>query len=159
MKLISLTLDNIKSYTKETIHFYEGVNFISGGNGAGKTTIIEAIGFALFDANPFSSLRQFVREGEKSGKITVVLEAADERIYRVVHCLRLPSGGSWNIYDEESGAELGELHGSQDVKAWLAGTWVWPGLEPTLLFRGCGRHCSRQFRAFSGASGPPEGDL
>ena len=133
--MISLTLDNIKSYIKETIYFYEGVNFISGGNGAGKTTIIEAIGFALFDANPFSSLRHFIREGERSGTITVVFEAGDERLYRVVRTLRLPSGGSWAVFDEESGAELSELHGNRDVKAWLAENLGMGGdLEPTLLF-------------------------
>ena len=55
MKLISLTLENIKSYINETIVFFDGVNFVSGANGSGKTTIIEAIGYALFDATPFSS--------------------------------------------------------------------------------------------------------
>jgi len=135
VKLISLTLENIKSYTHETIRFFEGVNFISGVNGAGKTTIIEAIGFALFDASPFSSLRQFIREGEKSATITVVIEAADERLYRVVRRLRLPSGGSWAVYDEESGMELSELHGNQDVKSWLAlNLGITRDLEPTLLF-------------------------
>ena len=135
MKLISLTLENIKSYIKETIAFFDGVNFVSGSNGAGKTTIIEAIGYALFDASPFTVQRQFIREGQKSGTITVILEAADERIYRVVRRLRLPAGGSWAVYDEESGMELNELHGNPDVKAWLAANLnMTGGLNPTLLF-------------------------
>ncbi len=135
MKLVSLTLENIKSYVLETINFYEGVNFISGMNGAGKSTIIEAIGYALFDAHPFSSQRQFIREGEKSGTITVVFEAADERIYRVERRLRNPTGGAWVVFDEQTGTELSELHGSKDVKAWLAEAIGMAGdLEPVLVF-------------------------
>lgn len=135
MKLVSLTLENIKSYVLETINFYEGVNFISGMNGAGKSTIIEAIGYALFDAHPFSAQRQFIREGEKSGTITVVFEAADERIYRVERRLRNPTGGAWVVFDEQTGTELSELHGSKDVKAWLAEAIGMAGdLEPVLVF-------------------------
>lgn len=135
MKLVRLILENIKSYQSETIDFYDGVNFISGINGAGKTTLIEAIGYALFDSNPFSSQKQFIRQGEKSGSITVVIEAADERLYRIVRRLREPSGGSWAVYDEDSGAELNELHGNQDVKAWLAvNLGIGAGLDPVRLF-------------------------
>ncbi|MCR4441412.1 MAG: SMC family ATPase [Peptococcaceae bacterium] len=135
MRLVSLTLENIKSYVNESIAFYDGVNFISGINGAGKTTVIEAIGCALFDSSPLSSQQKFIREGAKSGVITVVFEAADERLYRVVRRLRRPSGGSWSVIDEESGRELPELHGSQDVKAWLAASLgIAGGLEPSLLF-------------------------
>lgn len=135
MKLVRLILENIKSYSYETIDFYDGVNFISGINGAGKTTIIEAIGYALFDSNPFSSQKQFIKKGERSGTITVVVEAADERLYRIVRKLREPVGGSWAIYDEDLGMELNELHGNQDVKAWLAvNLGVGGGLDPVRLF-------------------------
>lgn len=135
MKLISLSLEKIKSYQSETIHFFDGVNFISGVNGAGKTTVIEAIGYALFDSNPFANVRQFIQKGEKSGSITVVVEAADERRYRIVRTLRDPAGGNWAVYDEESGLELHELHGNKDVKAWLAATLgIGRGLDAVRLF-------------------------
>ncbi len=135
MKLVSLTLENIKSYRQETLDFYEGVNFISGANGAGKSTIIEAIGYVLFDTRPFSNVRQFIREGEKTGLISLVFEANDERLYRIVRRLRSPSGGSWGIFDVESGAELTELHGNQDVKDWLAESLgLNKDLDPSLLF-------------------------
>ncbi|MDX9871310.1 MAG: SMC family ATPase [Clostridia bacterium] len=135
MKLIRLTLEKIKSYQAETIDFYDGVNFISGMNGAGKTTIIEAVGYALFDSNPFAAQKQFIQKGEKSAKITVVIEAADERQYRVVRTLREPAGGNWAIFDEESGLELQELHGNQDVKAWLAANLgIGRGLDSVRLF-------------------------
>lgn len=135
MKLVSLTLENIKSYVKETIPFYEGVNFISGVNGAGKSTIIEAIGFVLFDSSPFSNLRQFVREGERKGAISLVVEACDDRYYRIVRRIRIPSGGSWIVYDLETESEIESLHGNQDVKAWLSeNLGLNKGLDPALLF-------------------------
>lgn len=135
MKLVSLTLENIKSYRQETIDFYEGVNFISGVNGAGKSTIIEAVGYVLFDTRPFSNVKQFIREKEKTGLISLVFEANDERLYRIVRRLRSPSGGSWGIFDVESGAELTELHGNQDVKDWLAESLgLSKDLDPSLLF-------------------------
>lgn len=135
MKILSLSLENIKSYVRETITFYDGVNFISGPNGAGKSTIIESIGYALFDSNPFSAIRHFIREGEKSGTISVVFEGGDERLYRVERRLRQPSGGSWTIYDMETETELPELHGSQDVKRWLAENLGITGdLDSAMLF-------------------------
>lgn len=135
MRLVSLFLENIKSYVSEEIRFFPGVNFISGINGAGKSTIIEAIGFVLFDANPFSNLKQFIREGAKSAEISLIVEGADERLYRIVRRLRLPSGGSWAVFDVETDSEFNELHGNQDVKLWLTeNLGIDRGLEPSLLF-------------------------
>jgi exonuclease SbcC len=115
VKLKTLHLKNIKSYEDVTITFYDGVNFISGINGAGKSTIIESIGFALFDSKP-GILGEFVRYGAKTGVITLEFEAADERIYRIVR--KVGSVSSWVIYDGESGQEI-DLHGAADIKPWL----------------------------------------
>lgn len=115
MKLKELHLQNIKSYEDESITFYDGVNFISGINGAGKSTIIESIGFALFDSKP-GVLSEFVRYGAKTGVITLDFEAEDERLYRVVR--KVGSVSSWVVYDGDSGQEI-DLHGAQDVKPWL----------------------------------------
>jgi exonuclease SbcC len=115
VKLKTLHLKNIKSYEDETINFYDGVNFISGINGAGKSTIIESIGFALFDSKP-GVLNEFVRYGAKTGVITLEFEAADERLYRIVR--KVGSVSSWVVYDGESGQEI-DLHGAADIKPWL----------------------------------------
>ncbi len=79
MKIIEVTLQNIKSYEdRTTIPLQGGVNAILGENGSGKSTIQEAIGFALFDSLPFR-YNEFVREGESSGtvEVTIELETAD----------------------------------------------------------------------------------
>ncbi|KAB1184774.1 MULTISPECIES: AAA family ATPase [Haloferax] len=74
MKILGVTLENIKSYEDRTeVPLQEGVTAILGENGSGKSTIQEAIGFALFDSLPFNN-NEFVREGASSGIVEVIIE-------------------------------------------------------------------------------------
>lgn len=86
MKILEVTLENIKSYEDRTeIPLQEGVTAILGENGSGKSTIQEAIGFALFDSLPFNN-NEFVREGASSGTVEVTIEldeSDDGQRYRV----------------------------------------------------------------------------
>ena len=86
MFIKQITLENIKSYSSEptTIEFGEGVNLIAGENGAGKSTIVEAIGFVLFDALPYSQ-NEFERRGGSgpSRVIVRVVSAFDDREYDI----------------------------------------------------------------------------
>lgn len=86
MFIKQITLENIKSYGSEptTIEFGDGVNLIAGENGAGKSTIVEAIGFALFDALPYSQ-NEFERRGGSgpSRVIVRVVSAFDDREYDI----------------------------------------------------------------------------
>ncbi len=119
MKILALRMMNVKSYEDITIRFQAGVNFISGINGAGKTTIIESIGFVLFDYLAYP-VKQFVREGKKSGEIQLLFEACDERMYRVIRKFNHNSKTTkWEVYDEASQAMLDQLHGSKDVVNWI----------------------------------------
>ncbi len=78
MKIIEVTLENIKSYEdRTTISLRGGVTAILGKNGSGKSTIQEAIGFALFDSLPFNN-NEFVREGASSGTVEVIIELDEE---------------------------------------------------------------------------------
>jgi len=85
MIIRSLRLKNIKSYGEGpegngiTIGFQPGVNRVAGRNGHGKTTLIEALGYALFFAQPdfeerFTLPTYFLRTGEKEGEIDVVFD-------------------------------------------------------------------------------------
>lgn len=122
MKINSITLTNIRSYLNETIYFGEGVNFISGPNGTGKTTIVESIGFALFDAKPdlgrdVTQFSYFVRYGCTSGKISVEIEDNRGEEYTFERKINKRTT-SWTVYEKESEMEL-NLHGSDDVKEFI----------------------------------------
>jgi exonuclease SbcC len=97
VRITAVELSNIKSYRHAIISLAGGTVAIRGHNGAGKSTIVEAIGFALFDALPYDQVR-FVREGEKSGTVAVsFLSALDEREYQVVR--RCGANSAWYVYD------------------------------------------------------------
>ena len=99
MRIISIRLENIKSYRDTRIDLAPGTIAIRGKNGAGKSPLVEAIGFALFDALPYKQA-QFVREGERVGTVTVVFESAlDQREYQAVR--RCGGASEWFIYDPE----------------------------------------------------------
>jgi exonuclease SbcC len=50
VQLVELRLKSFRRFEQLTTLFSPGINLFSGANGSGKTTILEAIGFALFDA-------------------------------------------------------------------------------------------------------------
>ncbi len=99
MLITRIELENIKSYRYVSVDFRRGTTAICGANGAGKTTLVEAIGFALFDYLPYKQ-DQFVREGEKYGKVSVHLIGSDERPYTVDR--RCGSGSRWYIHDVDA---------------------------------------------------------
>src|SRR5947207_2956128 len=103
MLITRIELENIKSYRQVAVDFRRGTTAISGANGAGKTTLVEAIGFALFGYLPYKH-DQFVREGEKYGKVVIHLLGSDERPYTVER--RCGSGSRWQIYDQEADLRL-----------------------------------------------------
>ena len=93
MLIRSLRLKNIKSYGEGlggngiTVNFQPGVNRVAGLNGHGKTTLIEALGYALFFAEPdneekFKTTTYFLREDEKVGEIDVIFAHGGES-YRI----------------------------------------------------------------------------
>lgn len=113
MKIHSISLKNIKCFDSFETSFVPGVNFISGRNGAGKTTIVESIGLALFGAGGQSSRIQdyFLRYGEKQGEIRICFEVEQNK-YTVVKRFK-PGSASRHVFDAQGNELL--LHGEKDV--------------------------------------------
>jgi len=85
MQILSIRLKNIKSHRDREFKFAPGINVLSGRNGIGKSTIFEAIGYALFgvDARDFvGNIERFVTIGEKKGEVSVVFEPGDRETYK-----------------------------------------------------------------------------
>ena len=114
VRLTHLKLENIRSYRTADIQFREGVNTIVGRNGAGKSTILQAIGYALFDSLE-GRKPDFVREGSSSGSIAVGLAKDGEgSSYEVVRELRKSGSADWFVFDLARDVEV--CRGSQDVR-------------------------------------------
>jgi len=117
VRLLSVELEGIKSYAERTrIDLEPGVNALVGHNGAGKSTVLEAIGAALFNYLPYQRHEDFVRRGVASGRVAVrLLSGLDERCYEVVRIVG--KNGAWYVYDPELGVR--EAEGERPVTAWL----------------------------------------
>ena len=77
-------LENYRSHSNTTVDFSKGVNLILGKNGKGKTSILEAISSVMFNTKDRSGKetgKNFIKFGEKSGKIEIEFTANDGRNY------------------------------------------------------------------------------
>jgi DNA repair protein SbcC/Rad50 len=75
MRLISLSLNNIRSYVNETIDFPKGNTVIIGDIGSGKSTILLSIEFALFGiVKGFVNSSMLLRHGEEEGSVILRFE-------------------------------------------------------------------------------------
>jgi len=100
MYISRLELENIKSYRRAAFDFAPGITAIRGENGAGKTTIIEAVAWVMFDMLDYTK-EQFVRRGEKKGSVRVTfLSGLDEREYEIFR----DSGTAYFARDPRLGA-------------------------------------------------------
>ena len=111
MRIVSIHLKNIKSHRDTELSFAPGINVLSGANGSGKSTIFQAIGYALFgvSAQDFvSRAERFLTIGTKRGEISVVFEPAQGELYRVTRTVG--PAGKWLLAKENGGAFEVEEH-------------------------------------------------
>lgn len=121
MHISRVELENIKSHTSSAFNFTRGTTAITGENGAGKTTIIEAIAWALFDVLDYKK-EDFVRRGAKKGSVKVTFESGlDGREYVVTR----DSGAGYNVADPRLRTRIADK--KEEVFRFL---WQHLGLEP-----------------------------
>ena len=86
MIIKSLVMKNFKSHWDTKIEFNTGISIIMGGNGAGKSSILEAVSFALFKQHSGKKIEQLITIGNDGHKKMVVqLEfSSNGRTYRVL---------------------------------------------------------------------------
>jgi DNA repair protein SbcC/Rad50 len=102
MHITAVELENIKSHFEAKFEFPAGKISITGENGAGKTSIIEAIAWALFDSLEYKK-EEFVRRGAKKGSVLVTFESgSDGRRYSVFR----DTENSYYVFDPLLGAKF-----------------------------------------------------
>ncbi len=74
MIIESIHMKNFKSHTDTQIDFNTGISIIMGGNGAGKSSILEAVSFALFKQHSSKKIDQLITIGNNKNKMSVKLE-------------------------------------------------------------------------------------
>ena len=113
MLITEVKLENIKNHAQAEYKFEPGVTAICGPNGSGKTSIIEAIAWALFDHLDYNR-DDFVRRGQKRGQVSIsFISNADNREYTVTR----DTAGGYSVYDVENKVRLVEQ--KKDVISWL----------------------------------------
>ncbi len=132
MQILSVHLKNIKPHRDRKLNFVKGINVLSGSNGAGKSTILEAIGYALFgvDAQDFvGNINRFITIGEKRGEVTVTFIAYDGDRYMVSRSVGPAS--KWLLYRETGGSfEVEEHAGVTETEARIKGLLGLTGGRP-----------------------------
>nr|WP_294998479.1 SMC family ATPase [uncultured Methanobrevibacter sp.] len=83
MIFTKLKLNNFKSHQHTVIQFDKGISVIVGENGAGKSTILEAISFALFKQHTAKKIDDLVRNNANT--MSVELEfSSNNRDYKII---------------------------------------------------------------------------
>lgn len=110
-----VTIRDFKSHQYSDIPIPSGLSAISGENYAGKSSIVQAIGWALFDASP-GSQTAFVRHGAKKARIAVDLRSPlDQKSYRITR--QIGSSTLWHIEDLSTRERL--VDKKEQVIPWL----------------------------------------
>ncbi|MDO5849221.1 MAG: SMC family ATPase [Methanobrevibacter sp.] len=79
-----LTLKNFKSYEDAKITFNKGITIIVGENGAGKSTILEGISFALFKQHGARKIDDLVRNNSNGNMIVELEFTSNGKEYKIV---------------------------------------------------------------------------
>ncbi len=103
MHITRLQLKNIKSHSDAIFEFERGTTAITGTNGAGKTTIIEAIAWTLFGFLDYKK-DDFVSRGEKKGEVRLTVETSDQKIYVIYR----DTGSGYYVFDPAINAKIAE---------------------------------------------------
>ena len=120
MHITKIELEDIKSHANASFEFERGTTAITGANGAGKTSIIEAVAWTLFDLLDYKK-EDFVRRGAKKGVVNVTFQSSlDEREYRVYR----DTGTGYYVYDPQLKLRIAEK--KEEVARFL---WQHLGVE------------------------------
>jgi DNA repair protein SbcC/Rad50 len=132
MEILSVTLKNFKSHSDRHFLFQPGTNAICGENGAGKTSILEAIAWTLFNYRGAYKTEDLIRNGAGSAQAIIeFVSSRDGRTYAVKRCTTT----GYTIYDPQLGESLDYKRIDDEIMPWLRQhLGVAPGTDLGRLF-------------------------
>jgi exonuclease SbcC len=132
MEILSVNLTNFKSHRDRHFIFQPGTNAICGENGAGKTSILEAIAWVLFDYRGRYNVEDLIHNDSASAQARITFVSnLDQRTYEVSRCTRT----GYTIYDPQLGEKLEYKRIQEEVMPWLRQQFgVAPGTNLAELF-------------------------
>jgi len=114
MIIKSLKLRNFKCHQDWQESFETGITSICGANGQGKSSILEAISWVLFDALPYTTSK-VIRYGAKTAEAELtVCSSLDNKTYVI---RRRTSGPSASVYSLEDGVSV--VEGVRRTQGWI----------------------------------------
>jgi exonuclease SbcC len=96
MKINRVALTNYRIHSSLEVTFENGINLLLGKNGTGKSSILEAVGLTLFDADLRSTQSEAIKKGEKSAIVKVEITGNDEKEYTIER--KIGSGAYTRLY-------------------------------------------------------------
>lgn len=132
MQILSVTLKNFKSHRDRHFIFQPGTNAICGENGAGKTSILEAIAWTLFNYRGDYRKEDFIHNDASSAQATVTfISSHDGRTYDAQRC----TSKGYALYDPQLNHRLPYNRIDEDVMPWMRQhLGVAPGTDLARLF-------------------------
>lgn len=117
MRILKITLENFRVHEALEIEFSKGINLLIGENGSGKSSILEALGLALYGAPLRTSAdKDAIMIGKKYAEIKVDFTANDGLNYRAER--RIGSGSRHRLY--KAGEPKPLVEGVEHVLAKIA---------------------------------------
>jgi exonuclease SbcC len=116
MQILSVSLYNFKTHRDRYVEFQPGINAISGENGAGKTSLLEAIAWVLFNYQGDYAKEDLIRNGSGSAQVTVSFTSNyDGRTYEVQRCTQR----GYTLFDPQLNQRLPYNRIKDEVLPWL----------------------------------------
>jgi len=121
MIITKVELENITAHKKTTIEFQEGLNILSGANGSGKSTVLNMIGYNLFDFLPRPQkdyLRDEISSQPKYGSISVWIVGLNDDPFIVKRTIGKQSNDI-EVSDALTGVTLSGVNNKTSLQEWL----------------------------------------